>query len=81
MLRRSARIRRSRIPSGYVMYLQKFDYNVGTENDPKMFSQAISCRQLELWLNAMKDEVDSMVSNKVWALVKLPSSSKSIGCK
>ena len=40
-LRRS---KKSAIPSDYVVYLQEFDYNVGAENDPKSFSQAMSCK-------------------------------------
>ena len=47
------------------MYLQESDYNIGIENDPKTFSKAISCKEFELWHNAMKEEIDSMASNGV----------------
>ena len=50
-LRRSARTKRSTIPSDYVVYLQESDYNIGAENDPESFSQAMSCKELELWYN------------------------------
>ena len=80
-LRRSTRVRRSAIPSDYAVYLQESDYNIGADNDPETFSQAISCRESELWYNAMKDEMDSMASNEVWDLVELPDGSKAIGCK
>ena len=47
------------------MYLQESDYNIGAENDLKMFSQAISCKESNLWYDAMKDEINSMTSNGV----------------
>ena len=52
------------------MYLQETD--IGAENDPKTFSQALSCKESDLWYNAMKDELNSMKSNEVWDLVELP---------
>ena len=52
------------------MYLQETD--IGAENDPETFLQALSCKESDLWYNAMKDELDSMKSNEVWALVELP---------
>ena len=80
-LRRFTRTKRSAIPSDYVVYLQESNYNRGTENDPKSFSQAMSCKELELWYNAMKDEMSSMRCNDVWDLVELPNGAKVIGCK
>lgn len=29
-----------------IVYLQEFDYNIGIENDPETFSQAMSLRSL-----------------------------------
>ena len=78
-LRRSTRGRKSAIPSDYIVYLQEND--IGVENDPETFSQAISCNESELWYNAMKDELDSMKSNEVWDLVELPKGVQAIGCK
>ena len=78
-LRRSTRGRKSAIPSDYIVYLQETD--IGVENDPETFSQAISCNESELWYNAMKDELDSMKSNEVWDLVELPKGVQAIGCK
>ena len=80
-LRRSTRVRRSAIPSDYVVYLQESDYDIGADNDPETFSQTISCRESELWYNAMKEEMDSMASNEVWDLVKLLDGLRAIGCK
>ena len=59
----------STIPSDYFVYLQELDYNIGVEHDSKTFSQAISSKELDLWYNSMKEEMDSMASNQVWDLV------------
>ena len=80
-LRRSTREKKLAIPSDYVVYLQESDFNVGVVNDPETFSQAISCIELDLWFNVMKDEMSSMASNGVWDLVELPNGAKVIQCK
>ncbi|XP_068655801.1 uncharacterized protein [Aristolochia californica] len=80
-LRRSTKLKRSVIFYDYVMYLRESDYNIGAENDPKIFSQAMSGKESELWYNAMKDEMNSMKSNEVLDLVKRPSGFKVIGYK
>ena len=64
-LRRSTRPKRSAIPDDYVMYLQESDYNIGAENDPESFSQAMSCKVSELWYDAMKEDMNSIRSNEV----------------
>ena len=74
-------MRRSAIPSDYMVYLQEMDYNIGAENDTDAFSQAMSSKESNLWYNAIKDEMDSMASNRVWNLVELPDGVKAIGCK
>ena len=60
-------MRKPAIPSDYVVYLQESDpdYNIGAKNDPETFSQAISCKESKLWYDAMKDEMNSMTSNRV----------------
>ena len=63
------------------MYLQESYYNVGVEHDLETFSQAVSSKDSNLWYEAMKAKMDSMVSNQVWVLVEVPISVKSIGCK
>ncbi|RVW32009.1 Retrovirus-related Pol polyprotein from transposon TNT 1-94 [Vitis vinifera] len=78
-LRRSTRTKRSTILSDYVVYLQESYYNIGVENDPESFSQAMSCKESELWYNAMKDEMSSRRCNDVWDLVELPNGAKTIG--
>jgi len=61
--------------------MQESDYNIGATNDPKKFSQAMSYKELNLWYNVVKDEMDSMASNQVWDLVELPNGVKPIGCR
>ena len=80
-LRRSTKVRQSAIPDDYIVYLQECEYNVGAKNDPKTYSQAMSCNKSDLWYNAMKDEMDSMASNGVWDLVEFPNDVKAIRCK
>ncbi|XP_014499207.1 uncharacterized protein LOC106760258 [Vigna radiata var. radiata] len=41
----------------------------------------MSSKESNLWYDAMKDEMDSMASNKVWDLVQLSDDVKSIGCR
>ena len=80
-LSRSTRAKNLAIPSDYVVYLQESDYNIGAKRDLETFSQALSSKESDLWNEAMKDEMDSMASNKVWDLVELPYGVKAIGCK
>ena len=63
------------------MYLQESNCNIRAEHDQETFSQAISSKESELRYEAMKDEMVSMASNRVWDLVKLPYGVKAIGCK
>ena len=63
------------------MYLQESDYNIRVKNDLETFSQAISCKESNLWYDAMKDEMNFMASNGIWNLVELPDGAKAIGCK
>ena len=80
-LRRSTRVRRSVIPDDCIVYLQELDNDLGAENDPITFSQAMNCKEYDLWFNAMKDEMNSMATNGVWDLVILPNGAKTIRCK
>ena len=53
-LKRSTRVKRTSIPSDYVVYLQESDYNIGAANDLETFSQAMSSKESNLWHNAIK---------------------------
>ena len=63
------------------MYFQESYYNIGAEQDPETFSHAISSKESDLWYTAMKDEMDSMASNRVWDLVELPYGAKFVRCE
>ena len=49
--------------------------------EPTSFQEAIDSPNDKQWIEAMRDEMDSMVRNKVWELVDLPPRRKSIGNK
>ena len=61
--------------------MQESNYNIEAENDPETFDQAMSCKELNLWYDAMKDEMNSMKCNGVWNLVEFPNGAKAIGYK
>jgi len=49
--------------------------------EPTSFQEAIDSPNSKEWMDAMRDEMDSMMRNHVWELVDLPSGRKSIGNK
>ena len=51
-----------------MVYLQESEYDLGIDNDPVSFSQAIESENSIKWLDAMKEELKSMDHNKVWDL-------------
>ena len=65
-----------------MVYLHETKTNLNiNDNDPALFSQVVSCDSSEKWLNAIKEEIDSMEHNGVWDLVELPKGCKRFGCK
>lgn len=80
-LRRSERQRRSAISNDYVVYLQESEFDLGIDNDPVSFSQAMESDNSTKWLDAMKEELKSMDSNEVWDLIELPKGCKRVGCR
>ncbi|KAK0588887.1 hypothetical protein LWI29_006625 [Acer saccharum] len=50
-------------------------------DEPKNVNEALKSLDKELWIKAMKEEMDSMKSNHVWDLVDLPLGRKAIGNK
>ena len=55
-LRRSQREKRLAISNDHV-YLNECDYDVGLENDPTSYDQAINSENSTLWLYAMEEEL------------------------
>ena len=80
-VRRSTRERRSAIPPDYLVYIGEQDYDIGSVTNPITHEEAVSCPQSELWLDAMRDEIQSMRHNGVWELIELPEGHRPIGCK
>ena len=51
-------------------------------NDPLTMEEALSCPEKKnQWMKAIKSEIDSLHTNKVWNLTELPKDHKAIGSK
>ena len=64
-----------------MVYLQESDYDIGMDNDPVSYQQAIESNDSSNWIAAMKEEMKSMEHNEVWDLIELPNGCKKVGCK
>jgi len=51
------------------------------EDDPKTYDEAVSSLDASLWKDAIKSEIESIMSNHTWELVDMPKGNKAIGCK
>ena len=51
------------------------------ESDPYTYEKAMNDIDAHHWIKAMKSELDSMYSNQVCDLVKVPNGIKPVGCK
>ena len=51
------------------------------ESDPYTYEEAMNDIDAHHWVQAMKSKLDSMYSNQVWDLVKVPNSIKPVSCK
>jgi hypothetical protein len=51
------------------------------EYEPSNIKEAMKSRDATFWKEAINDEMESIMFNKTWILVGLPSGSKPIGCK
>ncbi|KAM2725472.1 hypothetical protein EV1_028167 [Malus domestica] len=52
-----------------------------TDEIPSNLEEAIESEENEKWCNAMSDEMNSFLKNKIWELAKLPKGKKAISCK
>ena len=50
-------------------------------DEPESYDEVMKSSEHDLWLKAMKSEMDSMSENKVWTLSDAPEVVKPIGCK
>ncbi|KAJ9567681.1 LOW QUALITY PROTEIN: hypothetical protein OSB04_003647 [Centaurea solstitialis] len=80
-LRRSMRERRSAISDDYHVYLTEIEFDLGEDDDPTSFKEAMGSPNKDKWLKAMEDELTSMSNNEVWDLIDKSNSIKPIGNK
>ena len=58
------------------------DYYVfNLEENPPNLKEALASPDAIFWKEAVNDEMESLISNRTWKLVDLPSGCKTIGCK
>lgn len=50
-------------------------------DEPTNYNEAIKSKYKEKWIEAMKDEMQSIKDNGTWELADLPKDRKAIGCK
>ena len=50
-------------------------------DEPKTYKEAVSGKNADQWLKAMKEEMDSLYKNDTWTLVEKPDKKKVVGCK
>ena len=82
ILRRSDRVRT--VPERYrygFLVTQEGDVLLMDQNEPTTYQEAIESPESEKWREAMRSEMDSMYTNKVWTLIEPPNGIKPIGCK
>ena len=58
------------------------DYYVfNIEENPQNLKEALTSPNAIFWKEVLNDEMESLISNRTWKLVDLPSGFKTIGCK
>jgi hypothetical protein len=76
--RRSQRARKSAIFEYYEVYVSE---EIQMEGNPTSFEEAMKNAHSSKWLEAMKDEMRSISTNRVWDLEEIPKGAKIVGCK
>jgi hypothetical protein len=71
-------VRRSAISDDYEVYVSE---EIQMESDPTSFEEAMRSAHSSKWLEATKDEMKSMSTNRVCDLEKIPKEAKIVGCK
>ena len=71
------RSKRTRVEKGFGP-----DYYVfNIEENPQNLKEALTTLDAIFWKEAVNDEMESLISNRTWKLVDLPSGCKTIGCR
>ena len=78
--RRSERTSRPPLRYGFLVS-NNGDLVVVDSDDPTTFQEAVDGPDSDKWLEAMKEEMQSMSDNQVWDLVEPTVGVKTIGCK
>jgi hypothetical protein len=75
---RSQRARRSVISDDYEVYVSE---EIQMEGDPTSFEEATRSAHSSKWLKAMKDEMRSMSTNKLWDLEEFSKGARIVDYK
>ena len=74
--------RSSRIPRPIQRYSPSLHYLLLSDNgEPECYDQAMQVEDSVKWESAMKDEMDSLMSNQTWELAELPPGKKALHIK
>jgi hypothetical protein len=52
-----------------------------TDDDPRIFREAVNSKDSKLWKKAMVEEMDALDKNEAWDIVEFPAGRKSVGRK
>ena len=55
-----------------IAYALTIAQEMGEEDEPKNYSEVISNDDSTKWIAAMQEDVESLLKNETWELVKLP---------
>jgi hypothetical protein len=73
-LRRSKRQRTEKsLGDDYIIYL--------VDEEPRSLIEAYTSPDAEYWREAVRSEMDSIISNGTWEITDLPAGCKPVGCK
>ena len=78
-IHRSDRVRY--VPIRYGFIIENNEAQVIENDEPLTYTEAVMSKDSDKWQDAMKSEMDSMYTNKVWTLVDAPEGVNPIGCK
>ena len=68
-------------PERYGFIIENNEAQIIENDEPLTYTDAVTSRDSDRWLEAMRSEMDSMYVNQVWTLVDAPEGVSPIGCK
>lgn len=74
-------------PRRAVQYAEQDEHDVSyfcpinNLGDPQTLDEALCSSHADQWKKAMQEEYDSLIKNKTWSLVDLPSGKRALPCK